>query len=85
MGDLELKLVQSDQSKGYVERNMSQLLELILINIKKFTVSKEDDEINDWNVSKSSAYLLSLIVQFSKIELIDNLISYVTSNIQFLI
>ena len=62
---------------------MNQLLELILVNIKKFSISKEDDEINDWNLSKSSAYLLNLIVQFSKMELIDNLITYVTSKLFF--
>ena len=67
------------QYKGYVEK-YTNALQLILANIKKFSTSDDDDEVNDWNLSKSSAFLLSLIVQMSKKELIDQLIEDVTSN-----
>ena len=80
LGDKEVSLIKSEHYKGYLEKFTNPLVELILANIKKFSTSRDDDEINDWNLSKSSAYLLSLIVQFSKQELIDNLIGYVTSN-----
>ena len=80
VGDREVQLRNLPQYKGYVEMFMKQLLEQILLNIKKFSVSQDDDEVNDWNLSKSSAYLLSLIVQLSKVDLIEELIQYVTSN-----
>lgn len=81
IGDKEATLHGTNHYKGYIEKYMNDLLELILSNIKKFSTNKDEDEVNDWNLSKSSAYLLSLIVQFSKQELIDQLIGYVTSNL----
>lgn len=80
IGDKEITLQGTPQYKGYVEK-YTNALQLILANIKKFSTSDDDDEVNDWNLSKSSAFLLSLIVQMSKKELIDQLIEYVTKNL----
>ena len=75
LAEYELEICDTTEYRGYIHANSNKVLKFIMIFIKKFL--EDEDDINDWNLSKASVSLLSLIAQFSTKEMIDNLMEYV--------
>ena len=75
VAEKELDICDTKDYKGYLSTYSNDLLKFIMVNIKKF--EEDEDEDNDWNLSKASVSLLSMVAQFSTKEMIENLMNYV--------
>jgi hypothetical protein len=72
IAEAEIKLITGKDKKdnyNFILLNHKSLIEIILLNIGK--VNEDDDE--EWNLSKSSSFLLRLIAQLTGVEVIDSL------------
>lgn len=69
------------ENSKFIGNNIKILIDLCLLNIKHFSTEIDDEGITDWNLSKASAYLLCILVQFAPIEYIDILMKLISSNL----
>lgn len=73
IGDIEIKLLQGKEKNAisnFIFDNHAELIKIILLNIGK--INKEDD-LEEWNLSKASSYLLKIISQLTGVEVIDEM------------
>jgi len=83
IGDEEIKIVTGKQfSKekfsNFIYGNQNSLIEIILLNIGKIN---PDDDLEEWNLSKASSYLLRIIVQLTGVEVLDKLLIIIRGKI----
>ena len=73
IGDEEIKILNGKEKKesfNFIFAGHIGLIEIILLNIGKIN---EDDDLEEWNLSKASSYLLRIIVQLTGVDVINNL------------
>lgn len=76
LGDEEL--LRENKSKKYLNRVSTQLLELIF---KLVSIPEEDEDESEWNLSKASLYLLSILVRVVDKDKIDMFFSQLHTQI----
>jgi hypothetical protein len=81
IGEAEIKLIVGKDKKdnyNFIFNNHMSLIEIILVNIGKVN---EDDDLEEWNLSRASSYLLRLIVQLTGVDVIDKLMLIIQGNL----